>query len=76
MADHLAAIPLLALQGLRCERCRARMILAGIAPGPAEFELRTFDCSNCDHVEYIAIASDPLKSGDVAWFVGELQPPA
>jgi hypothetical protein len=51
------------------------MKLAKIAPGPKGFELRTFDCSNCDHVEKVIIASDPMKSGDVGWLVGELQPP-
>jgi hypothetical protein len=75
MADYLAAIPLLAIQRLHCSKCRARMILARIAPGPAGFELRTFDCSQCDRVEKIAIALDPTKSGDVGWLVGELQPP-
>jgi hypothetical protein len=39
-----------------------RMTLARIAPGPTGFELRTFDCSQCDHVEKIAIALDPAKS--------------
>jgi len=76
MADHIAAIPLLAVQRLHCPKCRARMTLARISPGPTGFELRTFDCSKCDHVEKIVIASDPMKSGDVGWLVGELQPPA
>jgi hypothetical protein len=30
--------------------------------GPTGFELRTFDCSKCDHAEQIAIPSDPMKS--------------
>jgi hypothetical protein len=75
MTDYLAAIPLLAIERLHCPKCRARMTLARIAPGPTGFELRTFDCSKCDHVEKIAIALDPAKSGDVGWLVGELQPP-
>jgi len=75
MADHLAAIPLLGIARLRCPQCRTRMVLAGISPGPTGFELRTFDCANCDHVEKIVIASDPMKTGDVGWLVGELQPP-
>ena len=75
MTDYPAAIPLLAIQQLRCPKCRTRMVLARIAPGPAGFELRTFDCSTCNHVEKIVIASDPTKSGDVGWLVGELQPP-
>ena len=75
MTDHLAAIPLLAIQQLRCPKCRTRMMLASIAPGPAGFEVRTFDCAKCDHVEQVAIASDPMKSGDVGWLVGELRSP-
>jgi hypothetical protein len=74
MTDRLAAIPLLAIHRLRCPRCQARMTLARISPGPSGFELRTFDCSTCDHVEKVAIASDPAKSGDVGWLVSELQP--
>jgi hypothetical protein len=50
-----------------------RMMLTRISPGPTGFELRTLDCSKCDHVEKIAIASDPMKSGDVGWLVGKLQ---
>jgi hypothetical protein len=75
MTDYLAAIPLLAIHRLHCPRCRTRMMLASISPGPAGFEIRTFDCSKCDHVEQVAIALDPMKSGDVGWLVGELRPP-
>jgi hypothetical protein len=75
MTDYLAAIPLLAIQQLRCPKCRTRMMLASISPGSSGFEIRTFDCSKCDHVEQVAIASDPMKSGDVGWLVGELRPP-
>jgi hypothetical protein len=75
MTDYLAAIPLLAIQRLRCLKCQTRMMLAHISPGPTGFEQRTFDCSKCDHVEKIVIASDPAKSGAVGWFVGEIQPP-
>jgi hypothetical protein len=75
MTDYLAAIPLVAIERLRCEKCHARMVLAHISPGPSGFEHRTFDCASCDHVEKIAIALDPMKSGDVGWLVGELHPP-
>jgi hypothetical protein len=75
MTDYPAAIPLLAIQELHCPRCRTRMMLARVSPGPTGFELRTFDCSKCDQVEKIAIASDPAKSGDVGWLVSEVQPP-
>jgi hypothetical protein len=76
MTDFQAAIPLLAIQQLRCQKCRARMTLTRTSPGPTGFELRTFDCSKCDHVEQIAIPSDdPMKSDAVGWFIGELHPP-
>jgi hypothetical protein len=75
MTDYLAAIPLLAIQHLRCSKCKTRMMLAHISPGPTGFELRAFDCSKCDHVEKIVIASDSTKCGAVGWFVGELQSP-
>jgi hypothetical protein len=75
MAHYPAAIPLLAIERLRCPKCQTRMMLARISPGPTGFELRTFDCSKCDHVEQIVIASDPMKSEAVGWFVGELHPP-
>src|SRR5713101_1197467 len=77
MTDYPAAIPLFAIQQLRCPKCRARMKLAHTSLGPTGFELRTFDCSKCDHVEQIAIPSDdPMKSDVVVgWFTGELHPP-
>jgi hypothetical protein len=50
------------------------MLLSRILPGPTGFELRAFDCSKCDYVEKVVIASDPTKSGDVGWLVGELRP--
>ena len=75
MTDYPAAIPLLAIQQLHCPKCRTRMRLARISPGPTGFELRTFECAKCDHLEQIAIPSDPMKSGAVGWFTGELQPP-
>ncbi len=59
MSDYPAAIPLFAIQQLRCPKCRARMKLARTSPGPPTgFELKKFDCSECDHVEQIAIPSD------------------
>jgi hypothetical protein len=75
MTDYPAAIPLLGIQRLRCPECRTRMMLARISPGPTGFELRTFDCSKCGHVEKIVIALDPMKSGAVGWFADEPQPP-
>jgi hypothetical protein len=76
MTAYPAAIQLLAIPRLRCQTCQTRMNLAQISPGPTGFELRTFDCSGCGNVEKIVIASDPRKSGDVGWLVGDLRPPS
>jgi hypothetical protein len=76
MTDYPAAIPLLAIQRLRCAKCGTRMMLASTLPGPTGFDVRTFDCSKCGRVEKIVIALDPMKSGAVGWFAGELQTPA
>ena len=64
MTDYPVAIPLLAIQRLRCPKCRTRLQDSSFAR-----------CSKCGHVEKIVIASDPMKSGVVGWFAGELQPP-
>jgi len=51
------------------------MKLARTSPGPTGYELRRLNCSECDHVEQIAIPSDPMKSDATCWFTGELHPP-
>jgi hypothetical protein len=51
------------------------MVLAQVSGGPTGFELRTFDCAQCDHVERIVIAQDSQEAGAVGWFVGEPGPP-
>src|ERR1035437_9888853 len=49
--------PAARIHRLRCPKCRTRMMLTRISPVPGGFELRTLDCSKCDHVEKIVIAS-------------------
>jgi cytochrome c len=61
MTDYPAAIPMFAIQQLRCPKCRARMKLARTSPGPTGFELKRFDCSECDH------ASAGFAKADFAW---------
>ena len=75
MTDYPADIPLFAIQQTAVQNA-ARMKLARTSPGPTGFELKRFDCSECDRVEQIAVPSDdPMKSDAVGWFLGELQPP-
>jgi len=53
-------------------------MLARITPGPAGFDIRTFECPACDFIHQIAVELvDPMKSADtLAWFQGELRAPA
>jgi len=64
-------IPLTAIDRLHCPECHARMELAQTSAGPTGFELRTFHCTQCGHVEKIAIALESRGAGAVGWFVGE-----
>jgi hypothetical protein len=59
----------------RCSRCQTRMMLERVAPGPAGFEHRLFECPKCDQVELSVIALDPFKSEAAGWLAGELRAP-
>jgi transposase-like protein len=45
----------------RCPTCQARMMLTRIEPGCNGPDLRTFECSNCEHV-YNVLAEELMKS--------------
>jgi hypothetical protein len=47
------------------------MRLARISPGPSGYDLRTFECSKCEHVLNEMIATDPMKSDKAGWLAGE-----
>jgi hypothetical protein len=64
-----------AIQPPRCPNCQTRMMLARIAPGPPEFDLRTFECGKCEHVHKETVATDPMKSSLSGWLDGELRAP-
>lgn len=70
-----AGPPLGVLERPRCEHCQARMNLAGIAPGLAGYELRTFECFNCHHVQRTLVVIDPLSSDVKNWLNGQLKSP-
>lgn len=63
---------LLPIERPRCPKCQARMMLARIEPGPANSDLRTFECPKCVHV-IKTVVEDPLNN--TRWLAGELQPP-
>ncbi len=43
------------------------MSLAMIVPGPSGFDIRTFQCGTCHHVNIAAAAADPMKSDAIRW---------
>lgn len=65
---------LLPIERPRCSRCQGRMMLARIESGPNGSDLRTFECSKCEHVQKI-LAEDPVKSAKVQWHNGNLNSP-
>ena len=51
------------------------MVLTGITPLPNHSDLRTFQCTNCEHVHKVE-AEDPLTSaGSRGWINSGLNPP-
>jgi hypothetical protein len=67
--------PLSAIERPRCPHCQTRTMLAGIAPGPAGYLLRTFECSKCDRVQRTLVVSDPMSGDVTGWLAGELKSP-
>ncbi|WJR78182.1 hypothetical protein [Bradyrhizobium sp. NP1] len=45
----------------RCPLCQGRMMLIRIEPRQNGADLRTFECSTCEHI-YNVLAEDPTKS--------------
>jgi hypothetical protein len=52
-------------------------MLARISPGSSGFDIRTFECPECDHVHQIVVElADPMQSSRTnAWLMGQLQAP-
>ncbi len=60
-----------------CPACQTRTMLARITPGPAGFDIRTFECTAC-HTIHRSVVSliDPMKSTETGrWLEGELRAP-
>jgi hypothetical protein len=59
-----------------CPKCQGSMILARIKPGRLNFDLRTFECVKCNHIEKTLVATDSIRSADaLGWLLGELRSP-
>jgi hypothetical protein len=67
--------PLSVIERPRCKHCEARTNLAGIASGPAGYELRTFECPKCNRFQRTLVVSDPMSGDARGWLRGELKSP-
>jgi len=41
-----------------CPKCHDHMLLAHIVPASMGFDLRTFECTNCEHVRDVIVETD------------------
>lgn len=52
------------------------MRLEGISPAPPGYDLRTFECAQCDRISTRLVPTDPMKTGDaLRWLGGGLKRP-
>jgi hypothetical protein len=54
-------LSLLPIERPRCRKCQDRMRLLRIESGPDGSDLRTFECSKCEHTHKV-LAEDSMKS--------------
>jgi len=75
--SHLrhSRVPTVTIESQECSKCQGPMMLSHIMPGRLKFDVRTFDCIKCDHVEKVMVAIDPIQSNVLGWFLGELRRP-
>jgi hypothetical protein len=57
-----------------CKRCGVRTMLARISPDAPGFEVRLFECPECQHLVIERVDTDPLEQAK-GWLAGELRPP-
>ena len=58
-----------------CPTCEAPMVSARVAPARLGLNARTFECLQCNYVEKVLEAADPIQSNVLGWLFGELRPP-
>jgi hypothetical protein len=61
-----------------CPTCQTRTVLARVTPGPIGFDIRTFECPACKHVNQavVELLINPMKSLRTnTWLRGQLQAP-
>jgi hypothetical protein len=57
-AVPLSRLALTAIERRNCAKCGATMTLVRIARGPSGFDIRTFDCGECNHAHILTVAID------------------
>jgi DNA polymerase III alpha subunit (gram-positive type) len=45
-----------------CPKCHIHMMLTRIMPARVGYDMRTFECPQCDHVHEIMVANDAFGS--------------
>jgi hypothetical protein len=58
-----------------CLMCAAEMVPVRVAPARLGINARTFECVQCNRVEKVLEAADPIKSTVLGWLFGELRAP-
>lgn len=67
------SLPTVAIESPECPKCQGPMVLSRIVPGRLKSDLRTFECFECDHIEKVLVAIDPIQSNVLGWLLGELR---
>jgi hypothetical protein len=56
-----SSVPLNVGERPPCSKCGTEMTLVRIVRGPSGFDIRTFDCTNCDHAHIVTVATGVVK---------------
>ena len=68
---------MITFHGPPCPKCQTMTMLARITAGPSGFDIRTFECPECNHVHQTVLELvDPMKSRKTnGWLMGQLRAP-
>jgi hypothetical protein len=73
---HIRPKPsLLPIEQPDCPKWQGHMMLAGIETAAAHSDLRTFQCTKCNHVHKMLVEEDPMHSANAGWQNSGLRAP-
>lgn len=58
-----------------CPTCQSQMSLAHVRNGASGLDLRTFECTTCDHVHKAFATTGAMTSDTFGWLFADLYPP-